>query len=187
MARQQSFRWAAALAVLALVVAACGSSSSTPAPAATAGPATPVAATAGDQGGGNQAGGTQSGGGGAADLCSALTDAQITAAMDGSLGAGTPQNDGQMCLWQDQTNGQASLSIEDRSISDICGPVDASIVKVEGVGDQACYLVGGTLGTSLNFAKVAVVYSVAVVIPNGTLEAVEVAEKTLALDALARL
>ena len=125
------------------------------------------------------------------NLCAVWTQSQVDAAGGGSLGAGVLQNDGQMCLWENQTNASISISINPEgsgaTYDDTCGLSDPSIVKVDGVGDAACFLVAGTIGTQLVFKKGSNSFTVAIQRLNVTLDQIEAAEKTLALAAAAKL
>ncbi len=179
----------ATLAIVATLAAACGGAA-TPSPGGGGG---------GNGGGGGGTGGSQQnapsagqtggqgGGGGSVDLCSVWTSGQVSAAVGGPAGAGTPQNDGKMCLWGDESTGaDASISIDDgQGYAAACAA--PFVVKVSGVGDGACFLVGGNLGTSLEFVKGGQSYEVAVQKPQVTVDWVEAAEKTLALEALPKL
>ncbi len=164
--------------VLAVVVAACGSG--------------PAASSAGGGGGGGGAAASAGGGGGAGngttnaksyDLCTLLTQAEVSAATGGPMGAGVPQNDGQMCLW-DGDSGEVSISVGGTAFSDICV---AGTPSVSGIGDAACWLEGGKLATLLEFSKGGQPWEIAVVQPNGTVDSIKSAEKTLALAALGRM
>jgi hypothetical protein len=183
-------RWsstALTLAIATLMVVGCGSSAGGSSPATGGNGAPGSSSGAGGQGGGTQSAGGPQVGGPSGNMCSVLSDSQVATAVGASLGAGAPQNDGQMCLWQDTNNGEASITTEGSSFADLCGVADASVLKVEGVGDGACYLLGGPLATMLTFEKGSQVYTVSVVLPNGTVEAIEAAEKTLAQEAVPKL
>jgi Protein of unknown function (DUF3558) len=178
-------------ALTVLVVAACGSS---------AGP-TPTASVTGATGPGPAASETppaslvapasQGAQNPVSNLCAVWTQNQVDTAGGGSLGAGVLQNSGQMCLWQNQTNASISISIDSAgsgaTYDDICSVSDPSIVKVDGVGDAACFLVAGTIGTQLVFKKGSNSYTVAIQRLNVTLDQIEAAEKTLAQAAAAEL
>ncbi len=173
-----------ALAVVALVVVGCSSSAGSSASSAIGG-----ASGAGNGNGGNgNGGGAQAGGGAPSDMCSVLTDAQVAAAVGASLGKGVSQNGGVMCLWQDATNGQADISVEDGGatfdgLCTIAGPLKS----VDGVGDKACFVEASKLATSLEFVKSGQLYTMHVFLPNGTIQQIEAAEKTLAQQAAAKL
>ncbi len=176
-------------ALTVLVVAACGSS----------GGPTQTANVAGATGAGPAASETpptslvtpasQGGQSAVSNLCAVWTQNQVDAAGGGSLGAGVLQNGGQMCLWQNQTNASISISStgSGATYEDTCSLSDPSIVKVEGVGDAACFLVAGTIGTQLVFKKGSNSYTVAIQRLNVTLDQIEAAEKTLAQAAAAKL
>jgi Protein of unknown function (DUF3558) len=127
----------------------------------------------------------------ATNLCAVWTQAQVDAAGGGSLGPGVPQNGGQMCLWQNQTNASISISSDSTgsgaTYDDICTASDPMMVKVDGVGDGACYLVAGNIGTQLIFKKGSNSYTVAIQRIDVTVDKVEALEKTLALAAAAKL
>jgi hypothetical protein len=176
---------------MVLVVAACGSS----------GGPTPTANVAGATGASPAASETapashvvpasQGGQNPVSNLCAVWTQNQVDAAGGGSLGPGVPQNDGQMCLWQNQSNASISISINPEgsgsTYGDICGVSDPSIVKVEGVGDAACFLVAGTIGTQLVFKKGSNSFTVGIQRLDATLDQIEAAEKTLAQAAASML
>jgi hypothetical protein len=180
-------RWGRALVVLSVVVlaAACGSSATSAPNNPAYGATSAVAgASANSQTGGGQPAGMVPG-----DICSLLTQAQVDGVAGGSIGPGVPQNDGVMCLWQNETLGQVSISVDisGDAFSTVCNPSSTLIMKVDGVGDGACFLLGGKLGTSLQFTTGGHIFTTAVVLPNGTLEQEEAADKALALDAIAKL
>ena len=65
-----------------------------------------------------------------------------------------------------------------------------SITQVSGVGDGACFIemAGLAAGSNLTFAKGGQVFTTAVILgPNATSATIQAANKSLALDALARL
>lgn len=178
-------------ALTVLVVAACGSSGG-PTPTANlagateAGPAASEAAPASYVVPASQGGQVP-----VSNLCTVWTQDQVDAAGGGSLGAGVPQNDGQMCLWQNETNASISISINPEgsgaTYQDTCSVSDPSIVKVDGVGDAACFLVAGTIGTQLVFKKGSNSFTVGIQRLDVTLDQIEAAEKTLAQAAAAKL
>ncbi len=178
-----------AAALVVLVVAACGSSGSGSPTNGVAGVSQVASSATGSAPATH--GGTQPSGGGVPDLCGVWLQSQVDTAGGGSLGAGVPQNDGQMCLWQNQTNASISISYSPpgsgATYDDICSVSDASIVKVDGVGDAACFLVGGVLGTQLVFKKGSATFTVAIQRLDATLDQVEAGEKTLAQYAAAKL
>jgi hypothetical protein len=135
------------------------------------------------------------------DPCSLLTQAEVSAALGVSVGTGGPaQGESHGCGWQYPPSGvpteQAMITIDvGTPFAHLCGaPSNAAagitVVQVSGVGDGACYvtMAGLSAGTNLTFEKGGQSYSVSVILPYGTPDAtVEAANKTLALDAVARL
>jgi hypothetical protein len=133
------------------------------------------------------------------DPCSLLTQAEVSAALGVSVGAGDSASDSHAFDWTyTPPNGlvptaQASIVIDfGTPFSSLCGaPSNAAlgitIVQVGGVGDGACYDEIQGLGTTMIFEKGGQAFSVSASLgaaPNTTVEA---DEKTLSLDAVARL
>jgi hypothetical protein len=176
-----------ALAALVLTVAACnGTSQATTAPTAAAGATSGPGATSGAGGGG----------GTASDPCTLLTQAEISAVVGQQVGAGAKDIEPNECDWQYPPDAvpsiQVSITIQTgNTLADLCGPGNPSlgltVSTVSGVGDGACFeqLAGLGAGTNLTFSKGSGVYTIAAIIgPNATADAIEAADKALALDAL---
>ena len=178
-------------ALTVLVVAACGSSGGPTPSLSVAGATGVVPAASGAAPASNVAPASQGGQASVSNLCAVWTQDQVDAAGGGSLGAGVPQNDGQMCLWQNDTNASISISINPQgsgaTYDETCSVADSTVVKVEGVGDAACFLVAGTIGTQLIFKKGSNSFTVGIQRLDATLDQVEAAEKTLAQAAAAKL
>ncbi len=135
------------------------------------------------------------------DPCSLLTQAEVSAVLGVSVGPGGPaEGESHGCSWLYPPGGvpkeQANIDIESGTpFSSLCGvqsnaALGLTIVQVSGVGDGACFttMAGLGAGTNLTFEKGGQAYSVSVILPFGTPDAaVEAADKTLALDAVARL
>jgi hypothetical protein len=185
-ARQLSLAFAA----MVLAVAACsGTSQATTAPTSAAGATSGAGATAGSGGGGGS-GGTVS------DPCTLLTQAEISTVVGQQVGAGTKDVEPNECDWQYPPDAvpsiQVSITIETgNTLADLCGPGDSAlgltVTTVGGVGDGACFeqLAGLGAGTNLTFSKGTGVYTIAAVLGrNATADAIEAADKALALDAL---
>jgi hypothetical protein len=173
---------------MVLAVAGCsGTNQATTAPTSAAGATSGAGATAGSGGGG---GGTVS------DPCTLLTQAEVSAVVGQQVGAGTKDVEPNECDWQYPPDAvpsiQVSITIQvGNALADLCGPGDSAlgltVTTVGGVGDGACFaqLAGLGAGTNLTFAKGAGVYTVAAILgPNATTDAIEAADKALALDAL---
>lgn len=178
-----------AFAGLVLAVAACnGTSQTTTAPTGAAAATGGAGATAGSGGGG--------GGGTASDPCTLLTQTEVSAVVGQSVGAGTKDVEPNECDWQYPPDAvpsiQVSITIETgNALADLCGPGNSAlgltVTTVGGVGDGACFeqLAGLGAGNNLTFSKGSGVYTIAAVIgPNATADAIEAADKALALDAL---
>ena len=187
----------AMVVVAGLLIGAC-SGAATPAPSAPAG--------AGDGTGAvpsASAQTTSSGGGGAGasvgDPCSLLTQAEVSAVVGQPVGPGSSADDPKRCDWQYPVGNvptvQASIGIEDGTLADMCGTksnpaLGLTITPVSGVGDGACFqeLAGLSSGTNLTFGKNGHTFQTGVVLgSNATSAQILDADKTLALDALARL
>lgn len=180
----------------ALVAAGC-STSTVPGsigPGATAGGAVQTAAAA------SQA--ASSGGGGSASVtgpCSLLTQAEVSAVVGQAVGPGSNATDSHECDWQYPADGiptvQVSIGFEDGSLASFCdvpssSALGISITQVNDVGDGACFIemAGLAAGSNLTFAKGGQVFTTSVILgPNATSAAIQAANKSLALDALARL
>lgn len=199
LARMRMAGWfgrTAACVLMALVVAACGSSAASAAPTAAGGGPGGASSAAPTSGPATPAGSVAAPGGGVpADPCSLLTQAEVSAALGVSVGAGSSAGDPRSCEWMGATaNAIVTINVG-TTFSSLCGaPSNAAagikIVQVSGVGDGACYiettLLG--LGTNLTFEKGGQVYSLAVnLTAQTTTAAAEAAEKTLSLGALAKL
>jgi hypothetical protein len=178
-----------ALAAMVLAVAACsGTSQATTAPTSAAGATSGTGATAGSGAGG--------GSGTVSDPCALLTQAEISSVVGQQVGAGTKDVEPNECDWQYPPDAvpsiQVSITIEvGNALADLCGPGDSAlgltVTTVGGVGDGACFeqLAGLGAGTNLTFAKGTGAYTIATVLgPNATADAIEAADKALALDAL---
>ncbi len=135
------------------------------------------------------------GGGSLTDACALLTEAQVTAALGVTVGAGAPPGPGQhSCLWSDKdvtytvelsiTDGGVFNDTEGGSMSGI------TITKVSGIGDAAYYFDGGVV-FSLYFAKSSNYFSIAVLAgminDRLTQDEERAIEKTLALEVLANV
>ncbi|MEA2674423.1 MAG: hypothetical protein QOI92_1615 [Chloroflexota bacterium] len=177
-----------ALAALVLAVAACsGTSQATTAPTSAAGATNGAGATAGSGGGG---GGTVS------DPCTLLTQAEISAVVGQQVSAGTKDVEPNECDWQYPADAVPSIQVQitievGNTLADLCGPGDSAlgltVTTVGGVGDGACFaqLAGLGAGTNLTFSKGSGVYTVVAILgPSATADAIEAADKALALDAL---
>jgi Protein of unknown function (DUF3558) len=184
-------RFFVALAAMVLAVAACsGTSQATTAPTSAAGATSGSGATPGSGGGGGGGGSTVS------DPCALLTQAEISAVVGQKVSAGTKDVEPNECDWQYPADAvpaiQVQITIEvGNTLADLCGPGDSAlgltVTTVGGVGDGACFeqLAGLGAGTNLTFAKGTGVYTIATVLgPNATADAIEAADKALALDAL---
>jgi hypothetical protein len=136
------------------------------------------------------------------DPCTLLTQAEVSAALGVSVGAGSAaEGESHGCTWvYAPSNGvptaQANIDIEvGSSFASLCDVPSSSalgltIVQVSGVGDGACFstMAGLGAGSNLTFQKGGQAYTVSVILPFGTPDAaIEAADKTLALDAVARL
>jgi hypothetical protein len=176
-------------ATLSLVLMACGSVATSPA----GGP--------GGGGAGSSTGPTPPTGGGGSgasgDPCALLTQAEVSAALGVAVGPGTAaQGETHGCDWQYPPSGgpqeHANLVIDvGTPFAGLCnGPSGAvTIIPVSGVGDGACFTqVVGLGGWNLNFEKGSEAYSVSVGLAAGASDAaIQAADKTLALDAVAKL
>jgi hypothetical protein len=130
------------------------------------------------------------------DPCTLLTQAEVSAAVGQTVGAGTKDVDPNECDFQYPADAapsiQVSITIEKGStFADLCGPGDSAlgltVTTIGGVGDNACFeqLGGINAGTNLTFTKGGGVYSVDTAFgANGTYDKVLTADKTLALDAI---
>jgi hypothetical protein len=178
-----------AFAAMVLAVAACnGSIQATTAPTTAAGATSGAGPTAGSGGGG--------GGGTVSDPCTLLTQAEISAVVGQQVGAGAKDIEPNECDWQYPPDAvpsiQVSITIQTgNTLADLCGPGNPSlgltVSTVSGVGDGACFaqLAGLGAGTNLTFSKGSGVYTIAAIIgPNAAADAIEAADKALALDAL---
>lgn len=184
--------------ISALAVAACS---------AGAGGQSPTGAGASPIGAASTAGQASSGagtvGGTPVDTCSLLTQAEVSAALGMTVGAGTSTGT-HGCQWtysdpsSPLTLAQVEVdsNIDPKTFAQLCGAPSSSalgikIVPVSGVGDTACYT-ESTLDDVLNFQKGNAGFSASLV-AMGTLTArfqtaqVEAVEKALALKALARI
>jgi hypothetical protein len=172
------------VALVAIVVAACGSSTGGESPAGETSGAGNTAATS--NGGGQNA--TQQVNNPPVDLCTLWTASELNAAVGGTLGDGTAQMDGLQCRWSGGGD-QVIMSIDQPggTYADVCSVSSPSIIAVDGIGDAACLLVAGTFGASLDFKKGDFSYTLQVVLANGTVDAIEAAEKTLGTAAAPKL
>jgi hypothetical protein len=179
-----------ALAALVLAVAACsGTSQATTAPTIAAGATNGAGATAGSGGGG-------CGGGTASDPCTLLTQAEISGVVGQQVSAGTKDIEPNECDWQYPADAVPSIQVQitievGNTLADLCGPGDSAlgltVTTVGGVGDGARFaqLAGLGAGTNLTFSKGSGVYTVVAILgPSATPDAIEAADKALALDAL---
>ncbi|HYK94400.1 MAG TPA: hypothetical protein VE011_00815 [Candidatus Dormibacteraeota bacterium] len=179
-----------ALAAVVLAIAACnGATQGMSAPASAPGATQGAGATAGSAGGAG-------GGGAVSDPCTLLTQAEVSAAVGQSVGAGTRDIDPNECDFQYPPDAvptiQASITIEKGStFADLCGPGDSAlgltVTTIGGVGDGACFEQVGSInaGTNLTFSKGGGVFTVAVAFgANGSYDKVLAADKALALDAI---
>jgi len=185
--------WFVACAAVVVVLAACtGSNGATTAPTSAGGGGADGAtssATNGPAGTGATAG----------DQCSLLTQAEISAVVGQQVGAGTKDIEPNECDWQYPPDAVPSIQVQitiqvGNTLADLCGPGDSAlgltVTTVGGVGDGACFeqLAGLGAGTNLTFSKGSGVYTIATVLgANATADAVEAADKALALDALNHL
>jgi hypothetical protein len=176
-----------AFAALVLAVGACnGTSQATSAPTAAAGATSGAGAASGSGGGG----------GTASDPCTLLTQAEISTVVGQQVSAGAKDIEPNECDWQYPPDAvpsiQVSITIQTgNTLADLCGPGNPSlgltVSTVSGVGDGACFaqLAGLGAGTNLTFSKGSGVYTIAAIIgPNAAADAIEAADKALALDAL---
>jgi len=189
------FKRVLTVGAVSLVLLACGTAASSP----TAGGGT------GAQGGSASSGptvATGGGGGTVGDPCALLTQAEVSAALGVSVGAGSAaEGESHGCTWvYAPSNGvptaQANIDIlVGTSFASLCNVPSSSalgitIVQVSGVGDGACFttMAGLGAGTNLTFEKGGQVYSVSAVLPSGATDAaIEAADRMLALDAIAKL
>ena len=185
--------------VPALLFGAC-SSTATPAPSAPAGTGGGTGAVVSASGQTTSSGAGGGGGGGTvSDPCSLLTQAEVSAVLGQPVGPGSNADDPKSCDWQYPVGKaptvQASIGIEDVTLSDMCGTksnpaLGLTVTPVSGVGDGACFqeLAGLPSGTNLTFGKNGQTFSTGVALgANATSSQLLDADKALALDAIARL
>jgi hypothetical protein len=142
-------------------------------------------------------GATDEGGGTAGmtadQVCALLTTDEISAATGLAVGAGVPEGvNVPSCTWTGD-GGAVSVSwITPDLVGQIAPALQGNsvvkLVPLSGVGDAAFYTEEGTIGASLDFSKGSNGLDVSFGMgASATLAQVEAAEKTLALDALARM
>lgn len=179
----------------ALVAAGCSTSSvpGSTGPGATAGGVVQTAAAT------SQAGSSGGVGTSVTGPCSLLTQAEVSAVVGQAVGPGSNATNSHECDWQYPADGiptiQVSIGFEDGSLASFCdvpsnSGLGISITQVSGVGDGACFIemAGLAAGSNLTFAKGGQVFTTAVILgPNATSATIQAANKSLALDALARL
>ena len=208
MRRRAPIEFACALVVL---LAAC---STTPAnPSATTGGGggggggSPTAGASGAPTSSTGAGGGGGSGGGqgvVADPCSLLTQAQVAGVLQVAVAGGDSSEDSHACVftYHDPSDelGLVSATVTDNvqasEVSKDCHPASVgglTVTVVSGVGDVACFVDGGILGTHITFATGGQGYEVSVLalgtnmigqFPNPTAEAME---QALALDVVAKV
>ncbi|HEX7590692.1 MAG TPA: DUF3558 family protein [Candidatus Limnocylindrales bacterium] len=181
-----------ALASMAILVAACGSSAATggapgSGPAATgAAPASGVPASAGVTkvpAGGNPV---------ALDTCKLLTDAEAATALGEPVDPGAPPTEGSSsCLWSTTRLSTSGVELSDIGVGDF-NPDKKSIpgltiTKVSGIGDGAYFISIGAGHQVLDFRKGQNGMSVSVLMNGLSDDQLMAAEKALALLVLGRI
>lgn len=167
----------------------------------TAGASGAPTSSTGTGGGGGSGGGGQ---GVVADPCTLLTQAQVAGVVGVAVGAGDSSQDSHACAftYHDPTDelGLVSATVTDNvRASEVTKDCQApsgngmTITSVSGVGDVACFVDAGILGTNITFATGGQGYEVSVLalgtnmkgqFPNATAQAME---KALALDVVAKV
>jgi hypothetical protein len=200
-----------AVASLVLALAACSSSSPSGTPGGGGGggggglgssaPTAPQSST-GSGGGSGPAG---SGGAGVVvDPCTLLTQAEVAGVVGFAVAPGDSSQDPHACAFTYHdpadalglVSGTVSDNIRATEITKNCqsgSGAGLTVTQVSGVGDVACWVDGGVLGTNINFVSHGQGYEVSVLalgtnlhpkFPSATAEAME---KALALDVIAKL
>jgi Protein of unknown function (DUF3558) len=186
---------------VAIILAGCSGSATPPAGGgggATPAPSSTSAASAAAVGSlSPSAAASSAAGAPVSDPCSLLTQAEVSAALGVSVGPGGPaQGETHGCSWQTPSGAPSANIVIDvgTPFSHLCGApsnpaAGITVVQISGVGDGACYITmaGLSAGTNLTFEKGGQAYAVSVSLPSGTDATVEAANKTLALDAVAKL
>jgi hypothetical protein len=129
------------------------------------------------------------------DACKLLTQAQVSAALATSMDAGVRvlSSSPRMCGWSEPggatiANKRVTLTLSTTRAHDAGKQPYEGITKtpVGGIGDDAYYVTASGLGTALNVKKGVEAFSLSVK-GKFTVDQVKAMEKTLALEALAKL
>jgi hypothetical protein len=129
------------------------------------------------------------------DACTLLTQAQVAAALATPMDAGVRvlPNIPRMCGWSEPggatiDNKRVTLTLSSTRTHDAGKQPYQGITKtpVGGIGDDAYYVTASGLGTTLNVKKGVKAFSLSVK-GKFTVDQVKAMEKTLALEALAKL
>ncbi len=132
----------------------------------------------------------------AGDACELLTQAQITAVLGVSVGAGqhVVPNSGRMCGWSEPGGPtmiakRVSLTLSTMHSFTRGKTPFQGITKtpVKGIGDDAYYVTASGLGTTLSVKKGNAAFSISVKGSGYTLDQIKAMEKTLAQKAVAKL
>ena len=153
-------------------------------------------------GGGSGAGGS-GGPGVVADPCTLLTQAEVAGVIGFAVGPGDSSQDPHACAFTyqatttiDQVSGTVTDNVRATEITKDCqAPSGAglTITAVSGVGDLACSIDAGILGSHIDFVSNGQGYEVSVLALGSNLQpkfpaaTAEAMEKALALDVVAKL
>ena len=185
--------------VLASALVACTSASPSGTPGGGGGGQASGATTPPQSSTGSGSGGT----GVVADPCTLLTQAEVAGVIGFAVGPGDSSQDRHACSFTyhdpatiDLVSGTVTDNIRATQATKNCqagSGVGLTVTQVSGVGDVACWVDGGVLGTYINFVSHGQGYEVSVLalgsnllpkFPSATTEAME---KALALDVIAKL
>lgn len=196
---------------LAAVLVACTSSPGTPTGTPGGGgggggggqsssaPTAPQSSTGSGGGSGGSAGP-----GVAPDPCTLLTQAEVAGVIGFAVGPGDSSQDPHACSFEYHdpadalglVSGTVTDNIRATEVTKNCqagSGVGLTVTPVSGVGDIACYVDGGVLGTNINFVSHGLGFEVSVLAlgtnlhPKFPAATAEPMEKALALDVIAKL